>query len=44
MCDEKSTKEIAELVEVSPRTVEAIRDRLKLKTGAKVQQGSFCMQ
>jgi DNA-binding NarL/FixJ family response regulator len=39
MCDEKSTKEIAELVDVSPRTVEAIRDRLKLKTGAKSTAG-----
>lgn len=35
MCDEKSTKEIGEIVEISPRTVEAIRDRLKIKTGAK---------
>jgi DNA-binding CsgD family transcriptional regulator len=39
MCEEKSTKEIAELVDVSPRTVEAIRDRLKLKTGAKSTAG-----
>jgi DNA-binding NarL/FixJ family response regulator len=39
MCDEKSTKEIAEIVEISPRTVEAIRDRLKLKTGAKSTAG-----
>lgn len=39
MCDEKSTKEIADLVDVSPRTVEAIRDRLKLKTGAKSTAG-----
>lgn len=39
MCDEKSTKEIAELVEISPRTVEAIRDRLKIKTGAKSTAG-----
>ncbi len=39
MCDEKSTKEIAEIVEISPRTVEAIRDRLKLKTGAKTTAG-----
>lgn len=35
MCDEKSTKEIADIVDTSPRTVEAIRDRLKIKTGAK---------
>ncbi len=35
MCDEKSTKEIADIVDISPRTVEAIRDRLKIKTGAK---------
>lgn len=39
MCDEKSTKEIAEIVEISPRTVEAIRDRLKLKTGTKSTAG-----
>lgn len=39
MCDEKSTKEIAEIVEISPRTVEAIRDRLKLKTGSKSTAG-----
>ena len=39
MCDEKTTKEIAEIVDVSPRTVEAIRDRLKLKTGAKSTAG-----
>lgn len=39
MCDEKSTKEIAEIVDISPRTVEAIRDRLKLKTGAKSTAG-----
>ena len=37
--EEKSTKEIAEIVEISPRTVEAIRDRLKLKTGAKTTAG-----
>jgi DNA-binding NarL/FixJ family response regulator len=39
MCEEKSTKEIAELVEISPRTVEAIRDKLKIKTGAKSMAG-----
>lgn len=39
MCDEKSTREIADIVEISPRTVEAIRDRLKLKTGAKSTAG-----
>lgn len=39
MCEEKSTKEIAEIVEISPRTVEAIRDRLKIKTGAKSTAG-----
>jgi DNA-binding NarL/FixJ family response regulator len=31
MCEEKSTKEIADLVDLSPRTVEAIRDKLKVK-------------
>ena len=39
MCKEKSTKEIADLVELSPRTVEAIRDKLKVKTGAKSTAG-----
>ena len=39
MCEEKSTKEIAEAVELSPRTVEAIRDKLKVKTGAKSTAG-----
>jgi DNA-binding NarL/FixJ family response regulator len=39
MCEEKSTKEIADLVELSPRTVEAIRDKLKTKTGAKSMAG-----
>lgn len=39
MCEEKSTKEIADLVDLSPRTVEAIRDKLKSKTGAKSMAG-----
>lgn len=39
MCEEKSTKEIADIVELSPRTVEAIRDKLKAKTGAKSMAG-----
>ena len=39
MCEEKTTKEIAEIVELSPRTVEAIRDKLKVKTGAKSTAG-----
>lgn len=39
MCEEKSTREIAEIVELSPRTVEAIRDKLKSKTGAKSLAG-----
>lgn len=39
MCEERSTKEIAEVVELSPRTVEAIRDKLKVKTGAKSTAG-----
>lgn len=39
MCQEKSTREIAEAVELSPRTVEAIRDKLKTKTGAKSTAG-----
>lgn len=39
MCEEKSTKEIADLVELSPRTVEAIREKLKTKIGAKTTAG-----
>jgi len=39
MCEEKSTKEIADIVDLSPRTVEAIRDKLKSKTGAKSMAG-----
>jgi DNA-binding NarL/FixJ family response regulator len=39
MCEEKSTKEIADIVNISPRTVEAIRDKLRLKTGAKSTAG-----
>ncbi|PHX74272.1 MAG: hypothetical protein CK547_04180 [Chitinophagaceae bacterium] len=39
ICEEKSTKEIADLVELSPRTVKAIRDKLKVKTGAKSLAG-----
>ncbi|MBC8032865.1 MAG: response regulator transcription factor [Chitinophagaceae bacterium] len=39
MCEEKTTKEIADIVDISPRTVEAIRDKLKFKTGAKSMAG-----
>jgi DNA-binding NarL/FixJ family response regulator len=39
MCEEKSTKEIADMVDLSPRTVEAIRDKLKAKTGTKSMAG-----
>jgi DNA-binding NarL/FixJ family response regulator len=39
MCEEKSTREIAVAVDLSPRTVEAIRDKLKTKTGAKSLAG-----
>ncbi len=39
MCEEKSTREIAEEVDLSPRTIEAIRDKLKTKTGAKSTAG-----
>lgn len=39
MCQEKSTKEIADIVELSPRTVEAIRDKMKIKTGTKSMAG-----
>ena len=39
MCEEKTTKEIADMVDISPRTVEAIRDKLKTKTGARSMAG-----
>lgn len=39
MCEEKSTREIAEAVDLSPRTIEAIRDKLKVKTGTKSTAG-----
>ena len=39
MCEEKSTREIAEAVELSPRSIEAIRDKLKTKTGTKSTAG-----
>ncbi|MEO6933573.1 MAG: response regulator transcription factor [Chitinophagaceae bacterium] len=39
LCEEKSTREIAVILGISPRTVEAIRDKLKLKTGAKTMAG-----
>lgn len=39
ICYEKSTREIAEAVELSPRTIESIRDKLKAKTGAKSTAG-----
>jgi DNA-binding NarL/FixJ family response regulator len=39
MSEEKSTQEIAQAVELSPRTIEAIRDKLKIKTGAKSTAG-----
>jgi DNA-binding NarL/FixJ family response regulator len=39
MCEENSTKEIADIVDLSPRTVEAIRDKLKTKTGVKSMAG-----
>jgi DNA-binding NarL/FixJ family response regulator len=39
MCEEKSTREIAEVVELSPRSIEVMRDILKTKTGAKSTAG-----
>lgn len=39
MYNEKSTKEIAEIMDLSPRTIEDIRDRLKIKTGTKSMIG-----
>jgi DNA-binding NarL/FixJ family response regulator len=43
MCEEKSTHEIAEAVELSPRIIEAIRDKLKTKTGTKSTAGLSCV-
>lgn len=39
LCEEKSTKDIAELVDLSPRTVESIRDKLRSKVGVKTVVG-----
>lgn len=39
MCEEKTTREIAEAIALSPRTIEAIRDKLKAKTGTKSTAG-----
>lgn len=39
MCEEKTTQEIAGIMEISPRTVESIREKLKEKTGAKSMVG-----
>ena len=41
MCEEKTTKEIADIVDISPRTVEAIRDKLKTKDWRKIN-GRSC--
>jgi DNA-binding NarL/FixJ family response regulator len=39
MCEERSTREIADIVEASPRTIEAIRDRIKAKLNIKTTAG-----
>lgn len=39
MCEEKTTREIADMVDLSPRTVEAIRDKIKIKAGVKSMAG-----
>ncbi|OLY93616.1 two component transcriptional regulator, LuxR family [Cnuella takakiae] len=39
MCAEKTTREIADMVDLSPRTVEAIRDKIKIKAGVKSMAG-----
>ena len=41
MCEEKSTKEIADMVELSPRTVEAIRDKLKVNSHLNTSRDEF---
>ncbi len=35
ICDEKTTKEIAIEMELSPRTIEACRDKLRQRIGAR---------
>lgn len=39
LCLEKNTREIADIVDLSSRTVEAIRDKLKTKIGVKSSAG-----
>jgi len=39
MCEERSTREIADMVDASPRTIEAIRDRIKAKLNIKTTAG-----
>ncbi len=39
LCQEKSNKEIGELVGLSPRTIEAVRDKLRAKAGVKSTAG-----
>ena len=39
MCEEKSPREIAEAIELSPRTIEMLRNKLWAKTGAKSTAG-----
>jgi DNA-binding NarL/FixJ family response regulator len=39
ICEEKSTREIAEVVAVNPRIIEAIRNKLKTKSGTKSTAG-----
>ncbi|MCC7436457.1 helix-turn-helix transcriptional regulator [Candidatus Nomurabacteria bacterium] len=39
ICDDKDTKEIASILDLSPRTIEKRRDDLRSKTGAKGYPG-----
>ena len=39
ICMEFTAQEIAQKMEISPRTVEAIKDRLMERFGSRIQQG-----
>ncbi|NDF97931.1 MAG: LuxR family transcriptional regulator, partial [Chitinophagia bacterium] len=35
LCQEQSTRDIASSLDLSPRTIESIRDKIKFKTGSR---------